>query len=273
MSNIETVNALLTAINFDRFPEIEALHAPDALFTSFRGPTLRSSVDIADWHREFLRDYADCNYSEIEYIEQENVICARATIEAKGYDWRAFSQRVVEVFRFDPDAVYEGEVVERRLYGMLRDLEFDKPVNAAMENALGFRGGSLGQVRQTVEAAYTALLAGDEDAAKEHFHEKPVLIDGVYGLAAGFDNIQAIKTAIPKPAFGVPRVTAIHAGEHDAVVEMSFDGARPRAADWVRLVDGKIIVIESYWMLREIGVRPDVNYARDRHSRQVILPI
>lgn len=267
MSNIETVNALLTAINFDRFAEIEALHAPDATFMSFRGPTLRSSVAIADWHREFLRDYADCNYGDVEYIEDGDVICARATIDAKGYDWRQFTQRVLEVFRFA-----DGDLVDRRLYGMLRDIEFDKPTTAAMDNALGFKGGSASQVRQTVEKAYAALLAGDFEAAKEHFHEKPALIDGVYGLAAGFEGVQAIETSIPKPAFGVPRVTAIHAGEHIAVVELAFDESRPRTADWVRLVDGKIIVVESYWMLREIGVRSDVNYARDRHSRQVILP-
>ena len=59
MSNIPAVNELITAINFDRFSEIEAHHRPDAVFQSFRGPTLRDSVSIADWHRELLRDYAD----------------------------------------------------------------------------------------------------------------------------------------------------------------------------------------------------------------------
>src|SRR5882762_7452175 len=66
MSNIDAVNALITAINFDRFAEIESLHQPDAVFWSFRGPTLHDSVSIADWHREFLRDYADCSYTELE---------------------------------------------------------------------------------------------------------------------------------------------------------------------------------------------------------------
>ena len=60
MSNIDAVNALLTAIHFDRFSEIEARHQPDVTFWSFRGPTLRDSVSVADWHRTFLRDYADC---------------------------------------------------------------------------------------------------------------------------------------------------------------------------------------------------------------------
>jgi ketosteroid isomerase-like protein len=262
MSNIDAVNALLTAINFDRFAEIEAHHAPDVTFWSFRGPTLRSSVDVADWHREFLRDYADCNYGDLEYIEDGDTVVVRATIEAKGYDWRLFTQRVVEVFR-----MAEGEVVERRLYGMLRDIEFDKPVNAAMENAKGYRGGSASTTRKVVEAFFAST---DNDG--DVFHEKAVLIDGVYGLAAGAANIRALMAAVPRPAFGVERVTAIYAGEHDALAEVAYDPSRPRQACWFRIVDGKIMVIESYWMLREIGVRPDVNYDHDRHQRQVILP-
>jgi len=63
MSNIDAVNALITAINFDRFAEIEARHNPDVTFSSFRGPTVTSSVGVEDWQRTFLRDYADCNYA------------------------------------------------------------------------------------------------------------------------------------------------------------------------------------------------------------------
>ena len=80
-------------------------------------------------------------------------------------------------------------------------------------------------------------------------------------------------SAIPKPAFGQLRVTNVAAGEHTALVELAIDPGRPRLADWVRLVDGKIAVIERYWMLREIGINPYENYAGDRHRRQVILPI
>ncbi len=268
MSNIELVSALLTAINFDRFGEIEARHQPDAVFTSFRGPTLRGSVAVADWHREFLRDYSDCNYTEVEFIGSGDTVCARATIEAKGYDWRRFEQRVLEVFRFE-----DGAIIERRLYGMLRDIEFDKATTAAMANALAYKGGSVAETRNVVDGMVAAINANDAGAVKAFFGESPVTIDGVYGIAAGVDGMDAIAAARPKPAFGIERVTASCAGEHNAVIETAIDPARPRKAEWLRLVDGKVVVDEVYWMLREIGVNPYENLARDRHRRQVILPI
>jgi hypothetical protein len=269
MSNIPTVNSLITAINFDRFAEIEAHHRPDAVFHSFRGPTLRDAVGIADWHRELLRDYADCNYTELEYIEEANSVAVRATIEAKGYDWRAFTQRVIDLFVLDP----AGEVTERRLYGMLRDVELDKLATASMTDATGFKGGSASATRSTVEAFYTSLLSGDAEGALAQMHEKASCIDGVYGIANGAANILDFLRQIPMPAFGRLRVTNMMCGEHEAMVELAIDPARPRFADWVRLVDGKIRVIEGYSMLREIGVNPYENYANDRHRRQVIMPI
>jgi len=269
MSNIPAVNALITAINFDRFAEIEARHAPDAVFTSFRGPTLRSSVSIADWHREFLRDYADCNYAELEYIEQGDTVAVRATIEAKGYDWRPFTQRVVETFRF----AGTDTVAERRLYGQLRNIELDKPATAAMNDATGYKGGSASATKSAVEAFYTALLAGDREAALSHLAARPALIDGVYGAATGPENILDFLDSVPRPAFGSLRVTNILAGEHDALVELAIDPGRPRIADWVRMVDDKVTVIERYAMLREIGVNPYENLAGDRHARRAILPI
>lgn len=268
MSNIDAVNALITAINFDRFAEIEAHHAPDVNFQSFRGPNIRGSVALGDWHRLFLKDYADCNYTALEYIEDGDVVAVRATIEAKGYDWRSFTQRVLEVFR-----LVGGEVVERRLYGMFRDIEFDKPVNAAMDDALGYRGGSKAASRRAVEEMLAARAAGDGESTASAYHEKPVMVDGIYGLAAGTGAIESLVNARPRPAFGVERPTLIVAGEHDVVVESGFDPTRARRAEWYRLVDGKIRVVETYWMFREIGVRPDENYANDRHQRQVVLPI
>ena len=265
MSNIETVNALLTAINFDRFHEIEARHAANVIFQSFRGPTLRDSVSVADWHRLFLREYADCNYADLEYIEEADIVAVRATIEAKGYDWRPFTQRVVEVFRVEGDVV-----TDRRLYGMLRDIEFDKPVQQAMDAALEVRGGNRSDTGKLVRAA---LEVADAGSAAEVFDPKAVLIDSVYGVAIGPENILALTAATPRPAFGVERVIHGYPGEHNALVERAIDPARPRSADWYRIVDGKIRVVERYWMLREIGVNPYVNYARDRHQRQVILPI
>jgi hypothetical protein len=262
MSNIDTVNQLLTAINFDRFYEIESLHAPNVVFHSFRGPTLRDSVSVADWQRQFLRDYADCNYTGVEHIEEHDIVAVRASIEAKGYDWRAFTHRVVEVFR-----VVDNQVTDRRLYGMLRDIELDKPAQQAMDAALEVRGGSSADTRKIVEGALGA------EAPEEFFDPKVVLIDSVYGIAVGPENIFALNAAMPRPAFGVERVTRVLAGEHDALLEKAIDPSRPRSADWYRIVDGKIRVIERYWMLREIGVNPYVNYARDRHQRQVILPI
>ncbi|MFN0093300.1 MAG: nuclear transport factor 2 family protein [Dehalococcoidia bacterium] len=268
MSNSDAASALLTAINFDRFAEIEARHNPDVTFMSFRGPTLHGSVNVGDWHREFHRDYADCSYDALETIEQDDKVACRATIAAKGYDWRPFTQRVVEVMDFEA-----GGVQSRRLYGMLRDVEFDKPANAAMDNALGYRGGSASGTARTAEALLTALVSGDAEGAKAQLHAKPALIDGVFGLASGPDAICALFAALPRPAFGVQRVTNVVAGEHDALVEVAIDPSRPRAAYWCRIVDGKVCVIEAYWMLREIGVRYDVTYDRDRHRRAVIVPI
>jgi ketosteroid isomerase-like protein len=271
MSHIPAVNALITAINFDRFAEIEARHRPDALFQSFRGPTLRDSVSIADWHREFLRDYQDCNYADLEYIEEGDVVAVRATIEAKGYDWRPFTQRVIEIFEFEGQD--EEEVARRRLYATLRDIALDKPSTAALNDARGFRGGNPSQTRQVVRAFYDALLAGDREAAAAQLSPKVALIDGVYGVTTGPENVLGLLASIPMPAFGKLRVTNLMAGDHMAMVELAIDPARPRFADWVRLVDGKILVIEGYAMLRELGMNPYENYAQDRHRRQVILPI
>lgn len=267
MSNIDAVNALLTAIHFNRFAEIEARHAPDALFNSFRGPTTHGSVSIADWHRGFLKDYADCCYTELEYIEAGNVVAARATLTAKGYDWRAFTQRVVEVFEFAPDA---GPIVSRRLYAMLPDLELDKPTTTALTHALESRGGSASSSRALVDGFYAALFGGDSEGAKAVLAGKAALIDSVYGTANGPDNMLALMAAIPHPAFGSWRVTGSVAGAKDVLVEAAIEPTRPRAADWVRVVDGKISVIESYWMLREIGVSQE---SRRRYTKQVILPI
>ena len=269
MSNIPAVNALLTAINFDRFAEIEARHRPDAVFWSFRGPTLHDSVAIADWHREFLKDYADCNYADLEYIEQGNVVAVRATIEAKGYDWRPFTQRVVEVFELDE----AGEIATRRLYGMLRDIELDKAATASMTDASGYKGGSASSTRTTIEKLLEIGSQGDIEAIKEQCNEKLTIIDGVYGVANGLEGVLGLLAARPRPVFGHERPTRILAGEHDALVEFAIDPARPRLAEWFRIVDGKVRVVESYWMLREIGVNPMENYAQDRHRRQVILPI
>lgn len=268
MSNIDAVNALLTAIHFDRFSEIEARHQPDVTFWSFRGPTLRDSVSVADWHRTFLRDYADCSYTEIEPIEQGNEVAVRATLTAKGYDWRPFTQRVLEVF----DMENEG-ILGRRLYGMLRDIELDKPTNAALENALGARGGSAAATKKAVDSLYDNLLAGNVDAALELFDPKAALIDSVYGIVNGPQNILDLLRSVPAPAFGIWRRTNTVAGATSATVELAIDPQRPRAAHWLRMSDGKIKVIEVYWMLREIGLKPEENYARDRHQRQVILPI
>jgi len=226
MSNIPAVNSLITAINFDRFAEIEAHHAHGAIFQSFRGPTLRDSVGIADWHREFLRDYADCNYAELEYIEQENVVAVRATIEAKAYDWRPFTQRIVEVFEFNDD----GEIEQRRMYGMLRDIELDKPATASMTDAQGYRGGSPSETKSTIEKLLAGLASDDMDAVKELVNEKATLIDGVYGVATGSDNVIALMAARPRPPFGTERVTRVLAGDHDAVLELAIDPSRPRLA-------------------------------------------
>ncbi|MCZ2108517.1 MAG: nuclear transport factor 2 family protein [Dehalococcoidia bacterium] len=265
MSNIDAVNALITAINFDRFEEIEARHSPDVEFFSFVGPILRSSTGIEDWQRKFRREYADCTYTELEYIDQDDTVAVRATIEAKGYDWRPFTQRIIEIIRLNGE-----EVQERRMYGMLQNLELDKPSTAAMNAATEFRGGNAATTRKLLADFYAAALSGDRETAATFLDDKAVLIDTVYGVANGPQNILDLRAAIPRPATGTERVTHSYAGAKDGCVEIAIDPARPRLAEWVRIVDGKIKVIESYWMLREIGVVPEMKW---RRPRLVIMPM
>ena len=267
MPNSDVVEALVTAINYDRFDEIQALHHPGVVFHSFRSPMLRDSVAVRDFHRELLQRYADCTYTDAESVEDGGVTALRATIEAKGYDWRAFQQRVLDIVRVEDDLI-----VDRRLYGMMRDIELDKPALAAMDAANAFRGGSPRSTRRLVRGLYEKLIAGDRDEVADSLDEKVALIDSVYGIVSGVDAVLDLLEATPRPAFGYPRLTAVVAGEKDAAVEIAIDPARPRIADWVRLVEGKVKVIERHWMLREIGINPFVEYSRDRHSRQVILP-
>jgi hypothetical protein len=65
-------------------------------------------------------------------------------------------------------------------------------------------------------------------------------------------------------------VIASYFGDHTALLEEAIDPSRPRVALWLRIVDGKVAVVETYWMLREIGVMPE---SKTRHPKQVILPI
>lgn len=266
MSNIDAVNALITAINFDRFPEIEARHNPNVLFTSFRGPTLHSSVAVEDWHTTFLRDYADCNYTDLEYIEQGETVAVRATLEAKGYNWRPFTQRIVEVFDFAA-----GGISERRMYGMVQDLELDKPSTAALTNALEFKGGNAAETQKILDGFSAAVLAGDTEAATSFLADKVTLIDTIYGIVNGPVAVLEVLASIPRPVFGSYRVTRTLAGAKDGLVETSVDATRPRKADWMRIVDGKILVIESYWMFREIGFKPEAR--DDRYIKPAIMPI
>ncbi|MBH77192.1 MAG: hypothetical protein CL897_03045 [Dehalococcoidia bacterium] len=267
MPNSDVVEALVTAINYDRFDEIQSLHHPGVVFHSFRSPMLRDSVAVRDFHHELLQRYADCTYTEVEVVEDGGLIALRATIEAKGYDWRAFQQRVLDVVRIE-----DGLIVDRRLYGMMRDIELDKPTLAAMDDAEAFRGGSPRNTRKLVRGLYEKLIAGDREEAAGFLDEKVALIDSVYGIVSGVDAVLDLLDATPGPAFGYPRLIGVVAGENDAAVEIAIDPARPRIADWARVVEGKVKVIERHWMLREIGINPFVEYSRDRHSRQVILP-
>ena len=265
MSNVDAVKALLAAIHLDRFAEIEAAHLPGATLWPFRGPLVHGSVAIQDWYTEFLRSYADCTYAEAEFIENADTVAVRATIEAKGFNWREFTQRVIDVCEMK-----DGLVAARRLYAMLPDLELDKPATAAMNNATSYRGGTVDETRKVVRSFYGALLRGDADGAKAFLDGKAALIDSVYGVAAGPDAMMDALAAMPRPAFGSWRATSMLCGAKDAAVELAIDPSRPRAADWVRMVGDKIAVIERYWMLREIGVSQG---SEKRHLRRVIHPM
>lgn len=264
MSNIDAVKALITAINFDRFAQIEALHQPGVTFWPFCGPKVVGSVGVQDWYTEFLRDYADCTYTEEEFIEDGDVVAVRATLEAKGYNWRPFTQRVLDICRMEG-----GKVADRRIYAMLPDLDLDKSATAAMTNATGFRGGSPGTTRKVAETFFAAWLNGDTAAARECLADKVAAIDTVHGIVTGPDEVAGLP-APAAPAIGAWQVTGTVAGAKDAVVEAATNSERPRLASWVRVVDGKIGVIENYWMLREIGAGSGAN---KRHLRRVIHPM
>ena len=265
MSNTDAVKALIAAINFDQFSRIEALHDPDVTFWPFAGPAVLGSVSVQDWYREFLRDYADCTYTDEEYIEDGDVVAVRATLEAKGYDWRPFTQRVLDICE-----MRDGMVASRRLYAMLPNLEPGKEATAALTSARGYRGGSVSETRKAAEALMAAVLAGDTDSATAHLAEKSVLLDNLFGSATGAGAIASDWTTRANPGLGSWQVTGTYCGAKDAVVETAVNTARPRRADWLRIVDGKVTVIETYWMLREIGVGPE---ARTRHLRRVIHPM
>lgn len=269
MSHTEAVQEFITDINFDRFAAIEAAHHPRATFHSFRGPNLHDSLAIEEWHRHFLRNYADCTYKEPEYREEGNTVAVAAIIEAKGYDFRRFNQRVLDIYELDENEL----IVGRRLYAMLRDIEMDKPVSQAHTFAVETQGGKPAKTKEVVTAFFDALLAGEADAAKELVYEKSAIIDSIHGIAAGADAIVEIFGAVPVPAFGIPRVSAITAGPNAAAVEVALDPGRPRAAYHVRVVEEKVAVVEVYWMLREIGYNPYEEYRQDRHLRRAILPI
>ena len=269
MSNTDAALALIRAINHDDFDAILAAHRSDVQFYSFRGPNLRDSVSVREWYRDFLERYADCTYTEPEVIEEGNVVAVRAVITAKGYDWREFEQNVVDVMEFDD----QGLVVSRRLYAQQRDVVLDKGPAAALKAATGADGGSQSATRKAVDDFYAALLGGDNDGARALIHDKSAYIDSVYGIGAGADAILDIVSQIPQPLFGSWRITASAAGKDSAIVEMAIDASRPRAADFVRVLDGKVSVIEGYWMLREIGVNPFEEYSNDRHMRRVSQPI
>lgn len=266
MSNIDLVNAFITAVHLDRFAEIEARHSPVATFHPFLGPDLHDSVAIADWHRNFLRDYADCTYTEIEYLEQGDTVAIRATLEAKGYDWRRFTQDILEVFRFEDELI-----AERRQYAMLRDIELDKQQTRALEKAKEDDTAKSRRTRKAVEGFYEAVLGGDREAAAEHLDENVLLVDSVHGIVMQPEAALDVLLGTPKPAFGAWRVTNSVSSEQNAAVELSIDPVRPRAADWVRMLGEKIAVIERHWMLREIGLLSALE--RERHVRRVIHPV
>jgi hypothetical protein len=267
MSNIDLVTELITAIHFDRFAEIEARHRPAAAFQSFRGPDLHSSVSIADWHREFLRDYADCNYSEVEFIEQKEMVVIRAKLEAKGYDWRQFSQNVIEVFRFEDDLV-----IERRQYAMLRNIALeDRAMTRQYDKVKADRTAKGRRTRKAVPEFYDAVLAGDRDTAAGYLDENAILIDSVYGVVMKPDAVLDVLLGTPRPAFGVQRTTNLLATDQAVAVELAIDPARPRTADWVRMLGEQIGVIERHWMLREIGLLSSME--RERHTRRVLHPV
>lgn len=269
MSHRQAAEALIRAINYDDFEAIMAAHHPTVLFHSFRGPILRDSYSVAEWHRDFLERYADCTYTEPEYIEDGDTVAVRAVVHAKGYDWREFEQNIVEVLEFDEP----GLVVRRRMYAQQRDITLDKAATAAVTAANGAEPGDAATTRKTVADFYAALLAGERDTAAGLIAEKPAYVDSVYGVVSGADAMLDMIAQIPRPPFGAWRVMQTVAGEQAALVELAVDPSRPRAADWVRVVDGKVGVLEAFWMLREIGINPYEEYSHDRHSRRVIQPI
>jgi hypothetical protein len=74
---ISAVKQLANAINFDRFNDIQNLHAPGVRFHSFRGPNLSDNISVRDWHAELLERYADCTYTEEEVVSSGDTAALR----------------------------------------------------------------------------------------------------------------------------------------------------------------------------------------------------
>ena len=266
MANIEHVNDLITAIQHDRFAEIEARHGPAARFYPFIGPDLHSAIDIGDWYREFVEDYADLLYTGNEYLEDKGTVAVRSTLEYKGYNWNRFTMNVIDVMEFDNDLV-----VERRQYAMLPDLELDKQQTRIYEKAREDKDAKSRKTKKAIPEFYEAIMSGDAEGAKGKLKEDVFLIDTVYGLAVGADAVVDALLATPTPAFGVWRITNAITSDQNGLVELAIDPVRPRRADWVRMVGEEIAVIERHWNLREIGALSMLQTGR--HRRRVIMPI
>ncbi len=266
--SVSTAKQLVDAINFDRFDDIQKLHASGVTFHSFRGPTLKDNIAVRDWQTELLERYADCTYTEEEIVDDSDIAALRTTIVGKGYDWRQFAQRALDIIQVDDD----GRINTRHLYAMLRDIDLDKSIESALSRANEYPGGSEKTATELAIKFCEMDISSNRGIASDILDENSVFVDSVYGSAKGPDAITSLLEAIPKPAFGIPRMQTCIAGIKDVVTEIAVDPQRPRFANWIRIVEDKIVVVERYWMLREIGVNPFVEYSRDRHRRQVNLP-
>ena len=267
MSTSGTVDALISAIERERFRDIAELHQAGAALHTFRGPTAWGGVAIGEWYGRFLRDYADCSYTERSLVEDGEVAALRATIEAKGYDWRVFEQHVLEFVEFE-----EGLISARRIYAMPARIEYPKPALDALQKLEGTAGGGPAPVAAAARGFVDALLEGDRDGAAALLADDAVLIDGVFGVATGSEAVLELVSTLPSPAFGTWRLLRCIAGENAAALELAIDPQRPRAGAWIRVNEERVAAIEMYWMLREIGVTTGV-VSIPRHPKQVILPI
>ena len=244
---------------------------------SGKSTTLAAVIDECNKNR---KDHIITVEDPIEFVHRsQNCIVNHREV---GTHTRSFSAALRGALREDPDIILVGEMRDLEtialameasmtghlVFGTLHTLNAMKTVDRVIEI---FPHEQQGQVRSTLADALKAvvsqtLLKRIDIKGRVAALEVLICTPAVRNLIREGKTFQLASTMQTGKKYGMQTLD-------DALLELAIDPARPRLAQWFRLVDGKVRVVEAYWMLREVGVNPYENYAQDRYRRQVILPL